>query len=624
VPGGDWPIPNAVKKNPKAAGRPSASPVPSPPGKAFPALPALTLVALGLFVYYPTLQATWVWDDSLLITGNTVVHDPWGLWKIWFAPSQVDYFPLVTSGHWLLWQIFGDQPWAFHFVNIALHLGSGFLLWRLLAQLGVRLAWVGGLLWVVHPLAVESVAQASELKNTLSQFLALASMIAFVTWTTTPRRKGLYRAALGLFVAAMLSKTSVVMLPFVLLLYVWWKNDRITKPDLHSVLPFFGAALAFGLVTIWYQDYHGIGDEYVPAGGFATRCARAGLAQAFYLLKCLVPGNLMPMYPRWTVNPPTLVQFLPWPLLAAALGWFWTRRATWGRHALLGVGFFLLNLLPVLGFVTMAYMWVTWTADHLAYLSLVGIIGLVTAGFGVLWVRQSQFQKSLAAVGAAVILLLAWLAHNYTAVFHNPETLFTYAVKANPDAWLAHRSLAQIARDHGNENAAQDQMEAAAQSQKKAIAANPHDPVAFYQLGVVRQQQGQLSDAYAQFQKALELKPDYVGAHANLGYIMFLYGRADDAKAQFVTALQYGNHSAEIRYNLGYVLFTQGHFEEARTNFLEALRLKPDHVDARLSLAQTYENLHRPADALREYQEALRQLPNNNALREKVNQLTQK
>ncbi len=366
-------------RDPMKKSHPVAGPA-APIADAPYAVPALAMILLGFAVYLPTLTGQWIWDDQLVITGNPLVRETAGLWKIWFAPTQVDYFPVVTTVHWFLWRIAGTDPSVYHLVNIVLHIGSGFLLWRLLTLLGARLGWLAGLIWVVHPLAVESVAQASEIKNTLSQFLALAFLVSYVAWSAEPARRGLYRAAFWLFVAAVLSKSSVVMLPFLLLLFAWWQRGRIGKADLRAVWPFFAGALVFGLVTIWFQSQRGVATEYVPAGGVATRIARAGLAVGFYFLKCVLPVNLMPIYPRWVVDPPSLLQFLPWPFLAGVFGWLWLKRNTWGRTAILGLGFFLLNLVPILGFVTMSYMWVTWTADHFAYLSLAGIIGLAVVG----------------------------------------------------------------------------------------------------------------------------------------------------------------------------------------------------------------------------------------------------
>ena len=74
------------------------------------------------------------------------------------------------------------------------------------------------------------------------------------------------------------------------------------------------------------------------------------------------------------------MDILPWLLLGALLAAMWHWRQGWGRHAMLGLGFFFLNLIPALGFVFMNTITMVWSMDHLAYVSTIGIIGLVVAG----------------------------------------------------------------------------------------------------------------------------------------------------------------------------------------------------------------------------------------------------
>ena len=46
---------------------------------------------------------------------------------------------------WVQWHLWRNDTLGYHLTNVALHLLSAFLLWRLFRQLGVRLAWLGAL-----------------------------------------------------------------------------------------------------------------------------------------------------------------------------------------------------------------------------------------------------------------------------------------------------------------------------------------------------------------------------------------------------------------------------------------------------------------------------------------------
>ena len=239
--------------------------------------------------------------------------------QIWLAPVGTDYFPLKTTVQWAEWHLWGDHRLGYHLTSVALHLLSALLFWRLLRLLfavgggpaGTLGPWLGGLIFAIHPLAVESVAWIAELKNTLSLPFLLLAMICYVEFDAIrtggarggvrrspamadPPRAGLsggaaqrvgdnalhrYWGSIGLFLAAMLSKSSVVMFPDVLLLSAWWRRGRITRREVGASAPFFALSLGLGLVTLWFQLHRAIGYD-LGIGGGLTRVAAAGRSRS--------------------------------------------------------------------------------------------------------------------------------------------------------------------------------------------------------------------------------------------------------------------------------------------------------------------------------------------------------
>ncbi len=141
---------------------------------------AAGIVGLVLFIYWPALHGGWLWDDGYEIADNPLLPDPAGLAKIWRGEGAVSYYPLKATVQWLLWRVCADDPTGYHLTSILLHALSSLLVWRLLGKLGVRHGWLGGLIFAVHPLAVESVAWIAELKNTLSLPFMLLSLCAYL------------------------------------------------------------------------------------------------------------------------------------------------------------------------------------------------------------------------------------------------------------------------------------------------------------------------------------------------------------------------------------------------------------------------------------------------------------
>ena len=349
-----------------------------------------------------------------------------------------DYAPLSSTTLWVEWRIWGNDriennavepnpkvrgvgAEGYHIDNVLLHGIASLLLWYVLAQIGIPGAWVAALVWAVHPVCAESVAWISERRNTLSMGLFMLTVVFWFKFQRN-RRWGLYAAAVLLFLLTMLAKTSIVMLPFVLILAVWWLRKRVTASDLLEAVPFFLVSLILGIVTLYFQNARAIAKEQVYIGNYFDRFAGACFALGFYFYKVLLPVNLNLIYQQWHMSLPhgvsdmTTEQVLaklnnhesvPYSLLGVAkeliIGvnfavffyWAWLRRATWGRHAIFGIGFFTLMIAPVLGLTRMAYMRLTLVSDHFNYAPMVGIIALCVAGLVEVYKRMQPSLKTV-------------------------------------------------------------------------------------------------------------------------------------------------------------------------------------------------------------------------------------
>jgi tetratricopeptide (TPR) repeat protein len=590
-------------------------------------LGAAAAALAALWAYGPALRGAWVWDDDVEVVQNRVLRDPAGWWTPWVRPAGQDYFPLKSTLQWLQWRLWGDRVAGYHLTNLALHLLSAWLIWRLLERLGLRWGWVGGLWFALHPLAVESTAWIAEFKNALSLPLLLGAMIAYLEFDgrrsasrggrslgegptsmrlppggvdPAPRGRAAppYLLSLFLFVLAMLAKSTVVMFPFAILLHAWWRRGRIGASDLGRSAPFFAVSLALGLVTMAFQAHRAIGAAVVTTAGLGARLGGAGLAGVFYLGKSLWPAGLMPIYPRWPDDRLGL-GVVAWLAAAGAGAWLWRRRQGWGRTAIFGLGFFLLNLAPVVGVVPMAFDRLSWVSDHLAYVSLVGIVGLAAAAADAAGRRRPAVTLAVVILAAAA---LGAATRAQAATFADAESLWAHAVRLNPLAPLARNNLGIALADRHRTGEAIVQY-------RESLRLDPTSAEVRTNLANSLAEAGRRAEAEAQYREALRIEPRFAGAHFNFAKDLAATGRTREAIAEYREALRLDPENASAAYEMADALVAEARLPEAAEAFRRAVGLQPGFADAHLDYGNVLAQLGRAPEAIGEYQAVLRLEP---------------
>jgi Flp pilus assembly protein TadD len=558
------------------------------------------ILALVFVAYRPILPGSFLMDDRRLVEGdNPLVNGELGPFSIWF---QTD-FALSTFVLWAQWLAWGLHPGWYHAVNLLLHALSAVLLWRLLARLKIPGAWVAAAIFAVHPVCVNSVARIAELKNTLSLPFFLLSLWLYLPnldHNSNPVRYGLSLVA---FVLALLAKTSTIMLPLVLLACAAWQHGRVSRRDLLRTSPFFILALAFGLMSAWFQKHQALAGSVLPPEGFWERLAMAGRVFWFYLGKALVPLNLNLVYPQWKMDAGTAASCIPIILFCAAGMVCWRFRRGWGRHVLFGLGIFALTLFPALGFFDSQFLTKWRVSDHLQYLPLIAPVTLAVAGLAFL-LSVAVFRS------AAVVLVLAFsfLTFQRAQVFASEESLFRDTLAKNPAAWGIQNDLGVLLAARKNYPEAVEHFDASLQS-------NPDNPDAQSNLGQTLTLQGKFKDAEPHFLAALKSKLNDPETHKRFAALLAQEGRLREALFHLRLALALSTN-ADFRMRMEYatLLHQTGDLGGAVAELRQIILLQPDSVEAVNNLAwilatASDANLRDGAEAVRLAERAFRLPP---------------
>ena len=581
--------------------RPAASrtaPAPTPPRRPWPlgAVWALTLL-VTLIAYFPALHGEFLWDDSGHVTRADL--QSWsGLARIWFElGATLQYYPLLHSIFWVEHQLWGDHTLGYHLTNVLWHATSATLLVALLRRLSVPGALFAGLLFALHPVAVESVAWISEQKNTLSMVCYLAAALAWLRFEDD-RRPSRYAIATFWFIAALLTKTVTATLPAALLVLAWWRRGRLSwRDDVVPLLPWFALGVTAGLGTAWFETTQigASGDDF--ALGPVERGLLAGRVAWFYLGKLLWPVDLAFFYPRWTIDAASLGQWaFPVATLLLLAGLTWCSRRD--RGPLAATLLFGGTLFPVLGFVNVYPFIFSYVADHFQYLASLALFAWFAAVASIGHTRLAWPQWTGPAAAVGLLLLLAGLTRQQSASYRDVFTLYETTLERTPDSWVAHLNLGTAFDEAGQPAKALPHVQ-------RALELKPNYPESLNSLANILNRLGRSPEALPLLEQAVKLQPRFAAAHNTLGATLMALQRAEEGLAAFRRALALNPALVQARVNIGWALANQGKVAEAIEHFIEARRQQPTFADAEYKWGLTLAMHDRLAEALPHFERAV-------------------
>ncbi len=553
----------------------------------------ILLVALCFAAFGPTLNGEYIWDDEIWLTENAaVVHDnPSWIWVHYRSATQ--YYPLTVMSFWFEYRIWGFWAPGYRVINILLHAGSGLLLWQLLKRIKIPGAMLAAAIWVVHPIQVESVVWVTERKNTLSGIFFFAALLIWLRFIdpqlSRKSRIIAYCATGGLFILAMLAKTSVIFLPVALLGITWLMRSRLRIKDFVYTVPFFIFAGLMAWLTIFAERVLAAGGSFNDTFylSFPQRFILSGRCFWFYVGKILWPDNLSVVYNRWPINAANPLEYL-WPLSVIALfaavilvAWRWRKPAPF-----IAAGIYLSAIFPVIGFLKFYTQIYTYVADHYVYLGCAIVIICVCSTLSVLWQwlrdHPHKFRQPawLAPAGiGALIFSLTTLSFGQSATFRTFIGLWEETLRVTPTAWVAHANLAQAYAHQANG------LQIALDHIRKGIALY-RDPTMVYYYGALLEDTHQMQEARAAYEEAIAGGVRMPGAYLQLGNMEFNAGHIEKALELYKKGADYAGKEPNIWHNLGLCYQRTNQPALAAQSFQHAIVVDPKFAKSYVELGR--------------------------------------
>jgi tetratricopeptide (TPR) repeat protein len=556
---------------------------------------------------------TYIQENPMVNRGVTLAGLAWAFTTFHAA----NWHPLTWISHMFDCQLFGMNAGHQLLVNALIHVANTLLVfWFLLRTTHAR--WPSALvaaLFALHPLHVESVAWASERKDTLSTFFGLLSLIAYSRYAVAPAISRYIWVAVTLALG-LLAKPMLVTWPLVMLLLDYWPLGRFQRSDVRGQrsvrlpagvltkagslvvekIPLFALAAASAVMTLIAQSREGavrtLGHEAIT-----LRLSNALVSYAKYLLLTFWPNDLAVYYPFAGIP--------AWQIIGAAFlltgitAFCVSQPRKHSGYLIVGWLWFLGTLVPVIGIVQVGGQIM---ADRYFYIPSIGLFMALV--FGLADIAKSWRVASLLSAGvvAAVLLILAMLTNAQIQRWRDSFTLFEHTLAVTPPNLRIEHNL-------GVALGVSDRYDEAAAHFEKALQIDPNFYDGLVVMGVTRAHQDRLPEAMEYFRAAIRSQPDVPKARVQLAHALWEEKRDEAALEEMRRAFQLAPKDPDILADLGLALGLAGRIPEAIEQLHEALRLNPNSAEAHNNLGLALLASGKARESIPEFEVALHLKP---------------
>ncbi len=470
----------------------------------------------ALLVYANSLTNGFAFDDLWIVRDRQLLHDIGRLWEIitakyWPITFHAGlYRPLTLLSFAVDWAVWNGHPFGFHLANVLLHaLVSALVVALLLRFFPWWAALAGGLVFAIHPVHTEAVA------NVVGRgeiFMALFSLAACLVYVRAVRGEGLTARAVALiamfYALACLSKETGVVLP-ALLLATDLKSPRGTGPRpgaeyARTRVPLL-VVLVLVLVAVFALRWAVLGSAVKSVPGpvfevdssFTTRLFTMSRIWPRYLELLLLPFQLSADYDPAVTLPASHLTPLGLAGFAVVLGILATAIAVVRRapELTMAVLWAAVTLLPVSNLVITSEIVL---AERAFYLPSVAV-SIVTA---LLLTRARPERRRLAALAVAL-----WIVgFSVVTVRRNPVWNSTFSVFR--DLQRHHPESVRLLFGVATQAYRMGDWEESKKWFDTALEIWPHHPTILVAYGHTLSQEGELDAADAMLERALTYRPE--------------------------------------------------------------------------------------------------------------------
>ena len=589
--------------------------------KSFYLLTISFIFCLGIIVYSNSFNCPFHFDDKPYIINNLAIRNIQDLFSIWkFCPCRfITFLTLALNYHFDQLNVFG-----YHLFNIAVHLSTAILVWWLtlltlstpalkenkITRHADIVALFAGLIFVSHPIQVESVTYIWQRTASMAALFYLASLCLYVrsgllrdSAITNPKGETIYyTGSLLTAVMAMFTKENTITLPLMVLLYEISFFKFKKNLDWGRIIPFLLTIFIIPATMLIFKN-----DRFQEIQGVIK--GPSGISPAEYLLTQFrvmityirlaflpIHQNLDYDYPIFKnfFDPQILISFLSLGIIL-----FWAK-SWFAQYRLISfsIFWFFLTLLPESSLLPLKDV----IFEHRLYLPMAGFSIFLAASFYYLLGKNNL--KTM--IKALIIIIAGYsiLTYQRNKIWGDDLNLWNDVIQKSP-----HK--ARPYNNRGNIYTRQGKLDLALSDYNKALELDPDYADAYNDRGSIYGKQGDLNLAMSNFNKAIQMDPDYADAYNNRGDV---FGKQRDyasAMNDYNKVLELLPDDAEAHYNRGVIYDGQGDSIRAMSDYTQAIKINPDIAEAYIYRGAIYAKEGNAKQALSDFTKAIEINPDN-------------
>lgn len=525
----------------------------------------LIILIIGFIVYLNVLPNGFVWDDEEQVVNNTIIQSFSHLPQIFKGStfqtggtgglSGIYYKPLMTLSFMLNYALWKLNAFGYHLFQVLVHLANSVLVFLLFRNLFRKIknsqiwAFLGSLIFVVHPANIEAVAYISAIQDVLYSFFGLLALNS-VSWRVKKPGIEVFLVWFFLFASLLSKEAGIVIIPIGLLLCFWFAKEKLMVWLISgggALMTYF--LLRFGVAQVFLGS-----SSIVPMGqaSLAERLMTIPFMLFSYLRIFFFPKDLFISQHLVIRN---LADFRFWLFLPLVLIFFSLFVSIAWRTKSKTFSFFLIFFSLSIGLVLNLFPLDMTLAERWFYLPMVGLLGMIM----LLLIRGIEKRKNLEKMVLPAFLIIFFLLTFRTVVragdWRNGLTLFSHDIQLAPDSFDLNNNL-------GVELFRADQIKEAKPYFERSIELEPKWWTPYNNLGVIYEREGNLEKAREFYEKAIE-NGNYYLAHENLAFIVLREEEPEEAIRIINQSLVVLPYNLRLWTALTLVYYQDEQFDEA-------------------------------------------------------------